>query len=175
MPAETDAARGLARLMRLLSRDEPALVDHRFRPHPPGLVVVLPGLGCELLFQPADAGRAWTRTASFAVSIRSDQPLSERPPHVRRVLQALRNTLARADPGGLDFAAVPVSGHSGPAPGHDSRAAAAAHTELAHELHRAAFLAWKVITTEDLYPHVGTLGEPLSHSDLLDGWDRALG
>ena len=174
MPAETDAARWLARLLRVLARDEPALAEHRFRPHPPGLVVVLPLLDCELLFQSRDAARAWTRTASFAVSIRSEQPMVEGLSGTRRVLQVLRDSLARADPGDLVFSAVPTGGGKRPVSEIDHTVAAAAHAELADTLHRASFLAWKVITTEDLYPHVGTLGQPLSHRDLLDGWDRTL-
>ena len=174
--ADTDAAPWLARLLRVMGRREPALAGARFRRHASGMVVVLPGLGREVLVQPASVDQAWGRSRSLALSVLGDAPLGAEP---ERVLSTWLNGLRRTDPGGLTLP-EPHRTHEAPAPGAivdavpDPADHAAARRELADELHRAAYVAWRVIRSEDLYPHVGPLGTPLSHQDLLDGWQRTL-
>jgi len=168
---ELAAAPWLARLLGILARREPALAEARFRRHVSGLVVVVPPLGLEVLVQGAEVPRAWGRSASLAVSVLGQGALA---PEAERCLGVLLAAIRHKDPGGLV-----LPRHRSPDPVARPAAAAgpegeAARRELADELHRAAYLALRVISSEDLYPHVGPLGVPLSHQDLLDGWARTL-
>ncbi len=52
--------------------------------------------------------------------------------------------------------------------------AQSAHRELADELHRRAYIAWRALTSEDLYPHVSDLGKLVSEREIWDAWERAL-
>ncbi len=129
-------------------------------------------------FEHAHDGSAWARTPSFNISLvgKMDTPP---PDEEQAALQTLIDLLRRSDPGGLrlplpspevDQKQVDRSAIAPEAEAARRARAEEAHAALADELHWASFLAYKCITTEDLYPHVGPLGDVITTEQLLDGW-----
>jgi oxygen-independent coproporphyrinogen-3 oxidase len=166
----------LARVLQVLQRHEPALRGWTFAPVADGQLVSLAFDDGALTMHvaPPRGGACYARTPSLQLSIRSEGI----PAAHERLLTTLVALLNRRDPGGLHVPTAPVVVPAGPfvelPPPPDAERAALTRARLKDELHFASFVAWKAVTTEDLYPHVGPLGEIIPTEDILAGWARTL-
>lgn len=152
----------------MLQRHDPALRAWRWRATPTQLELELDvGDATEALrISPPGEGGAWFRSPSFRVG-RAPRPGV--PPG--RTLDQLKTLVQRKDTGTLEWALPDPPAHPpGGAPPVDPERAAA----LAPLVHWSTFLAWKAVTTEDLYPHITPLGEPIGTPELLDLWRGTL-
>ena len=173
------ALQWLNRLCALYTKHAPAVQSCHAEVHSSGAVVSLTVAGgtVQLLLKPKGEGKSYAETASLAVSL---QPRSEDstldPREAEQIARGFIEVLVRADKGNIDGApALPPENH-GQAERVlvDPEAVAAARAELADEIHWASFVGYKALVTEDLYPHVGPLGEVLSEEKILDGWRDAV-
>lgn len=162
----------LARVLQVLQRHEPALRGWTFTAVADGqlLSLAFDTDALTLHVAPARGGPSYARTASLQLSVRSEQI----PAAHERLLSTLVALLTRRDPGGLHVPTAPAPGGPRVPTPPDADRAALAREQLKDELHFASFVAWKAVTTEDLYPHVGPLGEPLSTESLLAAWAHTL-
>jgi coproporphyrinogen III oxidase-like Fe-S oxidoreductase len=126
-----------------------------------------------LVIRARDDGPAWARTRSFSLAIATDSGPGL-DPGIERELRAFQALLERADPGGLSIPRTQADEAVGRWRGRDRPEAERAHREHADELHFAAYVAWRALTSEDLYPHVRALGDITSETTILDGWGRTL-
>lgn len=173
------ALQWLNRLCALYTKHAPAVQSCHAEVHSSGAVVSLTVAGgtVQLLLKPKGEGKSYAETASLAVSLQprpEDSTLDAR--EAEQIARGFIEVLVRADKGNIDVApALPPENH-GQAERVliDPEAVAAARAELADEIHWASFVGYKALVTEDLYPHVGPLGEILSEEKILDGWRDAV-
>jgi coproporphyrinogen III oxidase-like Fe-S oxidoreductase len=173
-PAKTtDAKRFLERFCALYQQHDRSIRDWRVTPHVSGLLLELDldrGI-VPVLVHPLGRSQSYAETASLALSIHNegDTPL---PGNAETVLQGFLHVLRQADKGHLELAAGSLGTETdmGTLPALDTARVARAHTRLADEVHWGAFLAYKSLITEDLYPHVGPLGELVSETEIHAGW-----
>ncbi len=167
MPGASSAegAQLLRKALSLLIRSQPLLRGARLHGQADALVAELElssGETRKLRIAPRSDAPAWTHSPSFSFSILPPAP-SPLPRAESDLLRAFVELVRRRDPGGLPLAS--------PTPAPQASSPAQAPTE---ELHRASFIAWKALTTEDLYPHVTPLGDLIDTAQLLDGWRHTL-
>jgi oxygen-independent coproporphyrinogen III oxidase len=189
----------IVRALKALSRLDGGELKWALEAHSNGVVVRLDGPGtARVLVTAAAAERAWARTPSLALTLKSSEDGDQSGPaegggsphaeHLKMLLQLLR----RLDPGDLvlEPTVVRQQGAAGSTPAvpldegevariaeaRDARVALAERTRiaLADELHWASFVAYNAILGEDLYPHVGQLGRPVTRDEIMDGWQRTL-
>ena len=173
------ALQWLNRLCALYTKHAPAVQSCHAEVHSSGAVVslIVAGGTVQLLLKPKGEGKSYAETASLAVSLQprpEDSTLD--PREAEQIARGFIEVLMRADKGNIDVApALPPENH-GQAERVliDPEAVAAARAELADEIHWASFVGYKALVTEDLYPHVGPLGEILSEEKILDGWRDAV-
>ena len=172
------ALQWLNRLCALYTKHAPAVQSCHAEVHSSGAVVSLTVAGgtVQLLLKPKGEGKSYAETASLAVSLQPRPEDSTLDAREASRSHAVIEVLVRADKGNIDVApALPPENH-GQAERVliDPEAVAAARAELADEIHWASFVGYKALVTEDLYPHVGPLGEILSEEKILDGWRDAV-
>jgi|GEM_PF-1721245 len=178
-PAAPDVTRGsalrwLRRLGQLLAKTDRGLTTWEPRAEPARVVtrVVYDGVDVELVCRTRDEAPAWLRTSSASWNIKLDGDAA--PAGVQDFVRRLREVLTRGDRGQL---VLPLcDGGAGATHGsrRDSPAAKRARAALKDDLHRAAFIAWKVNTRSDLYPHSPELGVETPIEEIEDGWRRTL-
>ncbi len=172
-----DAQRFLKHFCKLYQRVDPSILDWRVTPHVSGLLLELDLERGTLpvLVHPLDRSSSYAQTASLALSIQNegDVPL---PGNAETVLLGFLNVLKKADKGHLQIQAGSLSPGAQPdaLPEVDPAKQARARTRLADTLHWYAFLAWKSLTTEDLYPPVSPLGQLVDQQVIHDGWRRTV-
>lgn len=157
----------LRKALSLLIRSQPLLRSARLVSQPDAVEAELSLASGEirrLRVSPRSEAPAWTHSASFSFTILPPAP-SPLPDDESTLLRTFVELVRRRDPGGLALP-LPEPAARPPAP--------SAPLVLDDELHRASFIAWKALTTEDLYPHVTPLGDIVSTDQLLDGWRHTL-
>jgi len=167
-----DAASWLKKFCKIYVRHDRSIYDWRVSPHVSGVLLEIDverGT-IPVLVQPLDRGNSYAQTASLALSIHTQEG-QQLPGNAETVLQGLINVLQRADKGNLH---IPVGG-IGPGSAAlpeplDPAKIAAAHAAHKDAIHWGQFLAVKSLVTEDLYPHVGPLGEIVSQEEIEAGW-----
>ncbi|TNF24219.1 MAG: radical SAM protein [Deltaproteobacteria bacterium] len=180
-PSESvDATRGTAlrwlrRLGVLLAGSDPRLADWEVRAEPGRVIARATYAGATLTLagRVPDEARAWlrTRSAAWNVDLGGDAATSDA---VQAFIRHLRSVLERGDHGQLTLPLSHGVGGSKPVARRDAPAAQRARAALEDELHRAAFIAWKVNTRSDLYPHSPELGVDTPIEDIEAGWRRSL-
>ncbi|MBK7579474.1 MAG: radical SAM protein [Myxococcales bacterium] len=168
-----DARAWLERVLKLFARHAP-LTSSRLEDGAGEIIVWLnlDGVEVSLGVRPRDAEASWAHTQTLSLSITSNTE-QELPRETEHHLIVLKSLMDRADPVELAFPAkshLPVRFR-----GRETDAAAGEHQRSAGELRFAAYVAWRALTSEDLYPHVRPLGDLVSERDVLDGWERTLG
>lgn len=169
----------LERVLRLFARNAP-LGRYQVTEAPGELLLELEleGVSARLAVRPKDDQPAWAHTRLLSLTITSNTE-DDLPRETEHQLLLLKSLLHRAEPLALEF---PTRGHA-PLPEHPpirflGRMKAPALEERARsqgELAFAAYVAWRAISTEDLYPHVSELGDLITPREVLDGWERTLG
>ncbi|MFO0569426.1 MAG: radical SAM protein [Polyangiaceae bacterium] len=132
----------------------------------------LDGEAVSLGVRPRDEAPAWarTQTLSLAITSNTEVDVSREAEHHLILLKAL---LDRAGTPKLAFPQkqpIPIRFR-----GRSTESATFEHARSKAELDFAAYVAWRALTSADLYPHVGPLGDPVSERDIQDGWERTLG
>lgn len=129
------------------------------------------GQDWRLLFEPRHGGSSYATSASCSVSIRSDVPIQGLSPEVEGFVKTLVAVLQRSDQGHWTFV-TKTSSHSSQSAwdGRSSESAAAAHEALADVLHFGSYVAYRAVTSTDLYPHINPLGDSVDGQALLEGW-----
>jgi coproporphyrinogen III oxidase-like Fe-S oxidoreductase len=171
-PAKVDAARWLERFGKLYAKHDRSIYGWRVVPHTSGIMLEIDverGT-IPVLVQPHGRGSSYAKTASLALSIHTADG-QHLPGNAETVLQGMINVLRRADKGNLHVA----GGGQGPGsafvqPTRDLAQIAEAHAAHAEALHWAQYLALQALVTEDLYPHVGPLGELVDQAEIEAGW-----
>ena len=169
------ALKWLNRLCALYIKHAPVVRTCRAEAHSSGAVVSLTvDIGTvQLLLKPRGEGKSYAETASFAVSLqpRPDDCALD-PREAEQLARGFIEVLVRADKGGIDVTPdlPPENSGQGEVAQRDPAAVAEARAALADEIHWASFIGYKALVTEDLYPHVGPLGEIVSEDEILDGW-----
>lgn len=142
------------------------------------LELELEGVRACLSVRPRDDLPAWSHTRSLSLSITSNAD-DDLPRETEHHLLLLKSLLARAEPSALDF---PTCGDAAFSEqpvirfrGREQPSAAEERSRSKSELAFAAYVAWRALETEDLYPHVSELGDVISMPQVLEGWDRTLG
>lgn len=167
VPTASPALDLLRSVLRELGRRRPALRRHRLEALADAWRVQLDldgGRPLGLRVSNDRDGPAFARSPSFGLAVQAADgaPLSAAE---AALLADLVGLLQARDPGGLSLplarAEAPALAPLGPLPDTP-------------ELHRAAFLAWKALTTEDLYPHVTPLGDLIDDRTLLQAWSGTL-
>ena len=141
-------------------------------PHPSGILIslTLDRGNVYLLVHARNNSSSYATTRSLALSIHKPADSPAMPGNGELVIRQFINILDRADKGDIQLHSVQGPGTPKKRFDMDPKALAAAHKELADELHWGEFLAYRSIITEDLYPHVRPLGQTVSHQQILDGW-----
>ena len=169
------ALKWLNRLCALYIKHAPVVRTCRAEAHSSGAVVSLTvdSGTVQLLLKPRGEGKSYAETASFAVSLqpRPDDCALD-PREAEQLARGFIEVLVRADKGGIDVTPDLPPENSGQAEvaQRDPAAVAEARAALADEIHWASFIGYKALVTEDLYPHVGPLGEIVSEDEILNGW-----
>jgi oxygen-independent coproporphyrinogen-3 oxidase len=172
-----DAKRFLERFCKVYQKHDRSILGWRVSPHVSGILVELKLERGEvpLLIHPRGQGRYYAETASLSIAIHTtdDRAL---PGNAETVLQGFLHILRQADKGTLQVTTGGLSAEVGPdsLPAIDAETQQRAQTRLAKRLRWGAFVAWKALTTEDLYPHVGPLGELVSEQEVTEGWMRTV-
>lgn len=154
-------------------RHDPSLRDWRWDATSAPVVLQLnfAEQSVSLRLMPPGSGNYWLAGRSQHVAISGNPPAGGLPDS----LDTLRQLVVRGDPGGLTWPAavrtaatpdVEVAARRQPVK-NELRAA-----ELASELHWASFFAWQSVISEDLYPHVGALGEIIDTPTLVGLWEK---
>jgi coproporphyrinogen III oxidase-like Fe-S oxidoreductase len=175
MTESKNAQSWLERFCKVYARHA-TLRSWRVEPRHDDLVISLElGAGpVSLVARARDDGPAWGRTRSFslAIAVESDQSIA---PATERELRELFVVLDQADPGGLAIRHPPAfRAEAPPGSARLQPEAARAREALRDELHFASYVAWRALTSEDLYPHVRALGDIVTDDAILDGWSRTL-
>lgn len=169
----------LSRLCALYTKHAPSVRRCSVDAHSSGAVVSLTIAGgtVQLLLKPKGEGKSYAETPSLSVSLqpRPDDCTLD-PREAEQVARDFIDVLARADKGTIDITPPRPPENDGQAEivTVDPEAVAAAREALADEIHWASFIGYKALVTEDLYPHVGPLGEIVSEDQILDGWRDAV-
>ena len=171
-----DAHRWLKKFCTLYAKHDRSIYAWRLERHISGLLLELDverGT-IPVLIQPPDRGSSYAQTASLALSIHN-QDGERLPGSAETVLQGLINVLTRADKGNLHIAVGGIGPGSAALPEPISPAKLeAAQKKYADDIHWGEFLAVKSLATEDLYPHVGPLGEIVSQDEIDEGWRKTI-
>jgi coproporphyrinogen III oxidase-like Fe-S oxidoreductase len=166
----------LTRLCTLYAKHSSEVKECIAEVHPSGVMVTIEveDGAIQVLVRRKTEGKAYTKTASFSVSLRGAIEGEMEQGRPEQVALQFIAVLDRADKGGIELP-VPGSGPSGASkqPPIDEARAAAAREAYADELKWASFVGYKAVVTEDLYPHI-PLGEPIPQQEILDGWIRTL-
>jgi len=165
----------LTRLCALYPKHAEGIQACAVEAHSSGAIVSLTGTNgtVQLLLKQRGEGKSYAETASLAISL---QPRSEESALSPREAEALARgfieVLLRIDKGNLEVLPPRPAEFegAGETSAFDPEAVAAAREALAEEIHWASFIGYKAIVTEDLYPHVGPLGEVLAEETVLDAW-----
>ena len=127
-----------------------------------------------LLFAPRHEGKSYATSASCSVSICSDSHIERLSPAVESFLRTLMELLRRTDEGDWAFPNVAPKRVRSTWAGRDSDSARQAHIDLAESLHFGSYVAWRAVTSTDLYPHINPLGDPVTGETLRDSWKKTL-
>ncbi len=179
------------RVLRVLERRMSALTAWSLSCSPEALCaeLQLDGENVSVRAIPRADGPCYATTPSLQISlgpVRRGAPLNEAQEHFLRLLVTL---LRRADPGNLRFPEPPdpgskrasdqdkdgVPSEGDPPPAEVPERDDAAHRRWATDLHWSSFLGYEMLLSDDLYPHVAVLGEPLERDELVDGWRQTIG
>ena len=140
------------------------------------LSVVVEGQPLLIHVAPRGAGAAYAKTRSLSLSIRKDSELLDA--RVERFMDMFVGLVDRIDRGDLH---VPTTEPTGKpvdklyvASPEDEAKIQETPEELADKVHWASFVAYKALTTGDLYPHCTTLGTPIADEDIAAGWRRTV-
>ena len=174
----SSALRWLERLGAALVHADPRLTAWELRAEPGRVTAraVFDGTPIELVGRAHDAAPAWlrTRSAAWNIAIEGQRDAPPKPP-LAAFMRRLRELLDRGDRGDLT---LPLCSRettwTAAKARRDSAAAQKVRLALRDELHRAAFIAWKVNTRSDLYPHSPELGLETPLAAVEDGWRRTL-
>ena len=124
-----------------------------------------------LAIRPRDGAIAFAKTRSLAINIACNDNEFRLNPRAEKFLRLVVTLLQRTDRGNLF---VPQIGAAGAARKPRFSSEAQAHEALSEKLRYAAFIGWKAITTEDLYPHTQALGDIVGAKEIVAGWERTL-
>ena len=164
----------LRKLCSLYERHDNSVFACTAEPHPNGVLVSLElDRGkMYLLIQSKGSAKFYAETASMCISIHQPADAGPAPGNGELVARQFIGILSRADKGDVE-----VTSRCTQSPAPTATAirvsdadARAARDAAADEIKWASFLAYKAIVTEDLYPHVGPLGELVDEQEILDGW-----
>ena len=179
-----DARSWLARVCRTVARRRPEVATEVAIAEVPGalrLQFEIGGGSVDVEARPRDDQAAWLHTSALSLNYAVSFGDQEQPRQVRQFLSLLREVIQRADPGNLSIPAQWRTTSTRARPrivagwlGRHGPSAQRAHERYASALHRAAFVGWKALMGEDLYPHVADLGEPITEEAIDDGWRDTL-
>ena len=125
--------------------------------------------------EPKHDGASFGQSASCSVSIRSDESIPRLPSTVESFLQVFMTLLQRTDTGDWTFPALVSPRRSRTEwAGRESDSAIEAHEDLAESLHYASYVAYRAVTSTDLYPHINPLGDPVDGETLRESWAQTL-
>jgi oxygen-independent coproporphyrinogen-3 oxidase len=128
-----------------------------------------------LLFEPLHDGACLTKTGSCCVSVRTTGSFERLPDGVDQFVQTVVALTKRKDAGDWTFPHVTTKKRvRSPWDGRQGQAATEAHQRLSEPLHFASYVAYRAVTSTDLYPHIVPLGDPVEGSDLLASWSHTL-
>lgn len=171
------AQQQIQRLITVVARHYPIDSDWRVEANSDGVELTWTQSGevRRLLFAPRHDGKSYGKSESCSVSIRSDGHISRLPKPVEDFLQTVIALLQRVDSGGWVFPLeTQMKSSRGEWMGRDSDSARAAHKALEEPLHFASYVAWRAVTSTDLYPHINPLGDPVDGDALRESWTRTL-
>ena len=167
-----DSLSWLARLCELYAKHATAVQQCTIEPHSSGAVVslIVKGGTVRLLLKPKGEGKRYAETTSLAVSLMTrPNDCTLKPREAEQFALDFIEVLRRADKGHIDLMPPKPAEHSAKVPIDiiqlDPMAVQAAEA-LEDEIHWASFVGYKALITEDLYPHVGPLGEILSEKEI---------
>jgi coproporphyrinogen III oxidase-like Fe-S oxidoreductase len=174
VPNPVDAERWFNKFCKVYARHEPSIADWRVESHISGVLVtlVLDRGEVQLLVHPKGRTSCYAEIPSLAVSIFSEEDdcVPNLPGNAELIIRQFLDILRRADKGNLVVRGGVGRERPGAMVEPNSEQALATKSALADTLHWGAFLAWKALVTEDLYPHVGPLGELVSDEEIREGW-----
>ncbi|PKN57710.1 MAG: hypothetical protein CVU56_09820 [Deltaproteobacteria bacterium HGW-Deltaproteobacteria-14] len=176
-PTRGTTLRWLRRLGALLQGADPRLTCWEVRAEPGRVLAqaTFDGTPVRLAGRNHDDAPAWLRTRSAAWNIAVGDDDAPPSPPMGDFMRRLRQLLERGDRGQLSMPLRNIAdGTFNSQARRDSAAAQQARAGLGDELHRAAFIAWKVNTRSDLYPHSPELGLETPIAVIEDGWRRTL-
>jgi hypothetical protein len=141
-------------------------------PHVSGILVsmTLDRGPVHLLIHKKGQSASYAETSSMALSIHSPDGADPMPGNGELVVRQFLQVLNRADKGDIVLPEGGTGQNLDSMPLLDPVQVAKVHEQLSEEIHWAQFLAYKAIITEDLYPHVGPLGELVGTDVIKDGW-----
>lgn len=163
------AERWLQRVGAVLRRHDPDLAAWSVSRTARGLAVAatVRGVAVTLEARAQDDAPRWLATRSLAINL---DVAGDDTGCVAPFVERLRALLERSDPGALTLPPPPPP----PTPRRDRAPAQRVRAALAEELRYAAYVAWRSMTSEDLYPHTRALGLVTPLEEIEAGWDRAL-
>jgi coproporphyrinogen III oxidase-like Fe-S oxidoreductase len=177
VPNPVNAERWFNKFCKVYARHDHSIEDWRVESHCNGVLVtlVLDRGDVTLLVHRKGTNSFYAEIPSLAISIFSDEDdcVPKLPGNAELVIRQFLNVLRKADKGNLVIPAPSTAGGQGRPIAMvkpDSPQALATRSVLADKLHWGSFLAWKALVTEDLYPHVGPLGELVSDEEIREGW-----
>ena len=166
------ALQWLKRFCALYAKHDRSVYAWEVEPHISGILVsmTLDRGPVHLLIHKKGQSACYAETNSLALSIHTPDGAGPMPGNGELVVRQFIQVLNRADKGDIQLPEGGTAKNDDSMPLIDPDQVAEVHEQLADEIHWAQFLAYKAIITEDLYPHVGPLGERVSTADIKDGW-----
>ena len=173
----TSARAHIQRIVKVVARHHPHIVPWSLDVVENGLDLHWTDEGQEwhARVEPKHDGASYGESASCSVSIRSDEAIRGLPANVEAFLQVFMTLLQRTDTGDWTFPELARAKRTRTAwAGRTSDSAKEAHIELSETLHYASYVAYRAVTSTDLYPHINPLGDPVDGETLRQSWSKTL-